>query len=938
MAFPCPYCAYRINIKSAKPGRFRPKCPKCAETFLLTVPDSDDAAPSAQRLPQAAPAAGAQGTQFDPAKTEVAAHGNEPTHATDPFTGQQKPNEDDTQVTGMFEEQSKAGVTDDTTQVTAAFDAVGSAKADDDRVAGRFGKTQLGRKTKKGDDDFALGASGRGAAALDVPETIGGYRVIQELGRGGMGAVYLAQQISLDRPVALKVMNAAWGSDAGFVARFTREAYAAAQLVHHNIVQIYDFGEDHRLHYFSMEFVDGKSLGELVKKKGKLDPEEAVGYTLQAARGLKFAHERGMIHRDIKPDNLMLNTQGVVKVADLGLVKTPGLKEEAPTGTTAKQERSKIAESAASSVTKAGIAMGTPAYMSPEQARDATTVDHRADVYSLGCTLYVLLTGKPPFEGRTVMELFSKHATQPIVPPDALVKRVPKELSALIERMVAKKPDDRCADMGVVVKALEDWLGVKSLSNGADVVTEEHANQLEGCVQRFNAVPLAGMRGLLKLVLFGGSILLALLLLLLGWWKMGLGSLLLAGETILAYALVSACLRPDALTVKIREFLVESRWRQRIQVVVGILLTLVILFVAGLFWHWLGFTLLAVGLAFGLHFGLDRLVESAQQPALNDAEDLFKKLRLRGMDEEALRQFACKYGGNHWEEFFESLFGFDEKLRARDWWIRGQKGQARQKFAAWREPVIRWLDKQLAARHTERDKSQLQQLETKRLLAEGINKSEAATKAEHAASVLVQHAADLRAETHVRPPDGEPLRRPKPIAAIMLQDPVDAPAPRRGPGFGTLAARFINFAFGPSLRFLIGAVLVAGALYWFYQNELHVDAQNLQSLNDLKHVALGQHQDVSTGTWTAAKPAAIAGMTLSFLNGYAPLVAGLLLLLSAFRSSLILAVLMPMIALFLVFGPNLGVPGIGLVSATHVCMAIGSAVGIGALLLTGERR
>src|SRR5262249_30086398 len=131
------------------------------------------------------------------------------------------------------------------------------------------------------------------------PATLGGYQIVKELGHGGMGAVYLARQISLDRNVALKVMRSRWASQPSFVARFTREAYAAAQLVHHNVVQIYDMGIDHEVHYFSMEFVEGESLADLVGREGKLDPEVAAGYILQAARGLKFAHDRGMIHRDI---------------------------------------------------------------------------------------------------------------------------------------------------------------------------------------------------------------------------------------------------------------------------------------------------------------------------------------------------------------------------------------------------------------------------------------------------------------------------------------------------------------------------------------------------------------------------------------------------------------------------------------------------------------
>src|SRR5262249_12383371 len=141
---------------------------------------------------------------------------------------------------------------------------------------------------------------------------------------------YLARQVSLDRNVALKVMNPQWARNPTFMARFTREAYAAAQLVHHNVVQVYDIGEDRGISYFSMEYVEGQSLQDLLKKEGKLDPGVPSGSVLRAARGLKFAHDRGMIHRDIKPDNLLLNPEGVVKVADLGLARPPGPVETPP--------------------------------------------------------------------------------------------------------------------------------------------------------------------------------------------------------------------------------------------------------------------------------------------------------------------------------------------------------------------------------------------------------------------------------------------------------------------------------------------------------------------------------------------------------------------------------------------------------------------------------
>ena len=211
---------------------------------------------------------------------------------------------------------------------------------------------------------------------------LGPYEIVKKLGQGGMGTVYLARQVSLDRKVAVKVLNSQLAGDASFVARFTREAYAAAQLTHHNIVQIHDIGEENDVHYFSMEFVEGKTLNGLLKSGGHIEPKSAVSYILQAAHGLKFAHDHAMIHRDIKPDNLLVNDQGLVKVADLGLVKRKGTQDVSSR---------MLTDASDASVTGAASAMGTPAYMPPEQARDAASVDGRAPIsirWDAPCMIY----------------------------------------------------------------------------------------------------------------------------------------------------------------------------------------------------------------------------------------------------------------------------------------------------------------------------------------------------------------------------------------------------------------------------------------------------------------------------------------------------------------------------------------------------------------------
>jgi eukaryotic-like serine/threonine-protein kinase len=927
MSFPCPYCRHAINVKSPKPGRYKPKCPGCGKHFSLLLPENPAAAPVAEAIKESKPATPAKTEKMaaptkdakakpDPAKT-VPMGKPSATTATD---------KSDSDKTGQFSEMPATKDESD----TAIFDA----PAQDPNATAIEKATQAGGDP--GTDDYEVNIPAT-TETPDVPDQMDGYRIMKELGHGGMGAVYLAQQASLDRPVALKVMSPKWGDDAGFVARFTREAYAAAQLNHHNIVQIYDFGAYRDLHYFSMEFVEGKSLGAMIKQEGKMDVEQAVGYTLQAARGLKFAHDRGMIHRDVKPDNLLLNSQGIVKVADLGLVKTPGapdepLPSEAAAETPTPKPRSKIAESAASTVTRVGLAMGTPAYMSPEQAKDASHVDQRADVYSLGCTLYAMITGKPPFSGKSAIELFSKHASEPIVPPDVVIKRVPKEISAIVQKMVAKKPEERYQDMDEVVRALEQWLGIRSESK-AQSLSEEQVAQLEECMRKFNDSKLAQIRSVMKLAIFGGSIALALVLLLFGFLKFGLGALFLAVETPIFYFLVSGFFSGGVLFLRFRESVYESRWKERLQLVVGLLLFIAVLYAVGMLWVWLAVTLLAVALAFGLHFALDRQVESSRQPALDEAEDLFKKLRLRGMGEEELRQFVCKYAGNQWEEFYEALFGYEEKLKARDWWVRGQKGQARKKFAAWREPFINWLNTRLRARREAHEKAKLALVEENRLEAEGMGRAAAKQIAERAAQVLVQKAAEFREEDKKRSaePTGAELRKPKPIARVLLQEiePEEAPTERGSPV--DLLTGLLNLILGPFPRFLVGAALLAGFLLWMHQNGLIEKAQDVKTMDDGWQILAAKDSK-------ALEFSVLPSFLARPFAGYAAGLAGILLLLSAFAQGWKTAVLTPVAAVVIVLGPSLGVPKIGPLSAAQIGMAVGGSLGLIAIALGGRRR
>lgn len=567
-------------------------------------------------------------------------------------------------------------------------------------------------------------------------KVLGGYQLAQKLGQGGMGAVYLAKQLSLDRNVAVKVLHPRWATDPQFVARFTREAFAAAQLVHHNVVQIHDIGAQERTHYYSMEFVEGQNLADVLKRDGKLEAEVAVTMTLQAARGLKFAHDRGMIHRDVKPENLMLNAEGIVKVADLGLVKT-GQAQEAFAGSRSAEEAQSMHQ------TSVKVAMGTPLYMPPEQAKDAAKVDARADIYSLGCTLYALLVGNPPFAGRTAAELARKHLVEQPVPPHQRNKRVPEDLSKIVLKMMAKKPEDRYANMGEVIAALEDYLGVRS--SGPVSAQEEHIAGLEDCVRSFNEAPLARIRPNLIAVFVGLCALMTAYWIWFGSWQLAGSFVGAAALTGVAYFIISGAMERRPMFGKLRHLAFSASWREWLNAAVGI--ALVVTLLALLHWLviWIWVLMIAVLLAAAFYVVVDRQLARQRQGPLNRTHALLKKLRQRGMDENALRHFVCKYAGRQWEEYYESLFGYDAKLEARLRWGLSERGQPRPRYRGWRDPVIRWVDARDEGRREEQAQRHLQMVEAKSLQAQGMDEMAARLKAKRRAEAMVAHAAEFRA-------------------------------------------------------------------------------------------------------------------------------------------------------------------------------------------------
>ena len=287
---------------------------------------------------------------------------------------------------------------------------------------------------------------------------LGNYTILDKIGAGGMGQVFKAEHRRMHRIVAIKLLPQNMIKDAASVARFQREVEVAAKLEHPNIVTAYDADEANGIHFLVMQYVDGRDLSALVRANGPLPVANAVNYIEQAARGLEFAHGEGVIHRDIKPGNLLLDKKGTVKILDMGLARIEA------GGDAATQAE----------LTGTGAVMGTVDYMSPEQALDTKHADARADVYSLGCSMFYLLTGKPPYDGESSMAKLLAHREKPI---PSLGAKAPEQLQAIFEKMVAKNVEDRYQTVIEVVAALEQCSLGQLASNTVELSAGTTANR-----------------------------------------------------------------------------------------------------------------------------------------------------------------------------------------------------------------------------------------------------------------------------------------------------------------------------------------------------------------------------------------------------------------------------------------------------------------------------
>ncbi|MBI2191231.1 MAG: protein kinase [Planctomycetes bacterium] len=297
---------------------------------------------------------------------------------------------------------------------------------------------------------------------------LGQYTVSTKIGEGSMGRVYEAVQDGLNRRVALKVLRGRFAKDPSYLKRFQREAQSAASLSHRNIVTVYEIVQDQGYYFFSMELVEGETLQTRLHREGRLKVREGLRYMVQAARGLSHSWEHKIIHRDIKPGNLMVTRDGALKIADLGLAKPIGMAGE-----------------------KTTLIMGTPSYMSPEQARNLESVDIRADIYSLGATFYQAFTGQAPFVLNTIQEVITQLPQAALRPMRDLNPEIPPLLASVIEKMLARELEKRYQTPGELLQDLDQVRTVLSPGAGPKVETGPYEAIPPGAAEK-SVVPGSG--------------------------------------------------------------------------------------------------------------------------------------------------------------------------------------------------------------------------------------------------------------------------------------------------------------------------------------------------------------------------------------------------------------------------------------------------------------
>ena len=924
MQIQCPECDNALSVGAIKPGKYTPKCTKCGKPFAVIVVDGDPPKITVAKLKLAQPP-NAQSTSVQVKRSAVSASAPQtsrvdatmdgiaaptPSKASLPKKPAPSPVSVEATMAAGIEAtmDSGPGGTMDSAVPSSTVDAtmVGGATEQGNVDATRqrsSGGVRQGNAKGSASGDFSGDLRQRGSArpndenipSIDMPERLGGYRILRLLGRGAMGAVYEAKQVSLDRNVAIKTIRGRLADNPSALARFTREAYAAAQLVHHNVVQIYDFGEEAGQHFFSMEWVRGGPISDLIRDNGPCDSRVAATYTLQAARGLQFAHRHGMVHRDVKPANLLLNEEGVVKVADLGLVKVPDQPDpDSAVGSAAMSS----GMSSGTQVTMMGTAVGTPAYMAPEQGVDATTVDHRADIYSLGCSLFFFLTGKAPFDGSQVSEVMRQHAQSPVPKVQSINSRVPEPLSRIIERSMAKRPEDRYSSLAEMITELESFLGLQSGQGFSP--THQQADRWEELSKTFSSAPLAKLQ---RPVMVGSGIFTALLFFLvplISFRYVLLAPAAFGAALIVALTLGSAGGR-SIVTIRVRSWLGSLSWFDYVVGIFVVAVTLLVGTLVGLLPGLLIGVVLGAASGAAYHFLLVAPLRKSRETTTIEAEKFVRDLRIEGIDEEKIRDFSARYSGRNWKPLFEELFGYDAMADARSRLLADPAAKSNAGGKTIRDWLCASLQAKTESNRIARDHKRLATLEEKGFKSEGMTAADAKERAWQMASAMIDAAkVEPTGLPAASDPKAEADQRRNRMKAMIAEARSGKYAKKRD----KLAP--LRFALGGKMRLLAGCSLLAMFGMWAYKNDIFSPETiaNIRSL-DVDAFKETVQQEISSAAQNTEAPKVLG------TSGLAVGIAGILMVASAFISGWRMSLFAIPAVVVAILGPSLGIPSMG---------------------------
>ncbi len=632
-------------------------------------------------------------------------------------------------------------------------------------------------------------------------KTLSGYEIHEMLGAGGMGAVFRARQVSLDRNVAVKVLPERLAKNSEALARFTREALSAAQLNHPNIVQVFDVISSGGYHFIVMEHVPGLSLSQIVRKNGPYSAHEATGLILQAARGLAYAHKHNIIHRDIKPDNLLLCENGVLKIADMGLAKSIHdltlRSEQGDDGTDSDGSLDEIGN-----ITGTRRGLGTPAYMPPEQATGAADVDGRADQYALGCTLYYLITAHPPFTAKKPEEYIEKHHKDPVPKLQDHDECIPYELDKIYQRLMAKYRDDRFERIEDLIEDLEDVLKIDSGEGEQSALRQRDLDAIENAQRDYHAVPLNKITAWTKI--FAGCIIALLtgIILLSGNIRDAFLLAIFGVTLFLSGFVLHGIFTGDYLFRNIRHLFLDrplQTWLSQ-SLLVGLLSALAFIIMPDLA------IVTVTGITGGVLYEIliCRYVRRRKTQCVQSAEEHLRRMRLRGLNEEELQDFIAEYGGRNWEAFFEEIFGYEALIET----VQRLKEQRKSNIHfngiwMWRSKIIEIIETIEEKRRTRRERRTMERAERQRLRSQGLDRAQAQKQARKEARIFGKEMSQKRAKNK--------KSKQKKVKKASVTKAQKKPKPRRpdiehSPSLWDISAAQVIWS---AIRAIVGLILLA---------------------------------------------------------------------------------------------------------------------------------